>query len=154
MQPSRSILHSMRIFVVPQITLPNFCTHQIVGWGNDIPEHIYTGRSKRFSRPPPNEIAPLVGWVDFGSRHSSQTCFFFWQFSRARCASGTKYFLRKMMYDPYAKHVHEAALRHQVAQNERRTTRKVPTTFVREVPRNAADSCAMASLCGTTKILI
>ena len=41
-----------------------------------------------------------------------------------------------MMYDPYAKHVHEAALRHQVAKNERRTTRKVPTTFVREVPRS------------------
>ena len=35
-----------------------------------------------------------------------------------------------LMYDPYPIHVHEAALRHQMVQNERRTTRKVPNTFL------------------------
>ena len=47
------------------------------------------------------------------------------------------------MCDPYAIHVHEAALRHQMPQSERRTTRKVPNAFVR-AGGGAAESFAFS----------
>ena len=126
----------------------HFLFTPIVGWGPYIPEYKYTELSARFSRPSQRRVPP---WgVDFESRPSCQTGVFFegsmrlfWGiFVFGCCASETlthpngftphpsrRVVLIALMYDPYTIHVHEAALRHQMAQNEHITTRRVSSTF-------------------------